>query len=244
MKTFYIIICLSVVSYKTNAQSILPPVYEIITDTIAVQIVDSTFWQKLEDKRGKWTFEEVRKEPLAGKFHIKGAKADGIDTSDVHTYWHRYRFKNVMSRDAKISLTSSVDFFDVYLIKEDNSIVNYRSGFLRNWEEKDGFKSAERAGAVPLVLKPGEVVTIYDRRYRKHDKNFRTTVRFLSTDKVQQKYVEIVDSRSTIYSKLHLQEAFIIGILFLSAIFSFFLFRVTHERVYIYFISFCFFSFY
>ncbi len=57
---------------KLIAQSVLPPVYEIESDTASEQKVDSTYWQKLEDKEGKWTFEQVSKEPLAEKFHIKG----------------------------------------------------------------------------------------------------------------------------------------------------------------------------
>jgi two-component system, NtrC family, sensor kinase len=229
------------IPFCINAQSALPPVYEITSDTAYLQMVDSTFWQKLEDKEGKWTFEEVRKEPLAGKFHMRGIKADGVDTSNVRTYWHRYRFKNAMPQDARISLSSPADFFDIYVIKQDSSVVHYRSGFLRDWDEKDGLKSAELAGAVPLVLKPGEIITVYDRRSKKHESNFRTSVRFLSTVKLEQDYISYVDSRDTIYSKLQLQEAFMLGLLFLSMVFSIFLFRVTREKVYIYFALFAFF---
>ncbi|MBK8373178.1 MAG: histidine kinase [Saprospiraceae bacterium] len=226
---------------KLIAQSVLPPVYEIESDTASEQKVDSTYWQKLEDKEGKWTFEQVSKEPLAGKFHIKGIKAEGVDTNDVQTYWHRYRFKNTMAHEAKISLTSAVDFFDVYIIKEDSSVEHYRSGFLQDFEKKDGLKISGWSGAITLLLKPGETITVYDRRHRKYDKNFRTSVRFLSTGKLEQKYIEDVHTRESIYSKLHLQEAFMLGLLFLSIVFSIFLFRVTREKVYIYFSLFAFF---
>ncbi len=225
-----------------KAQSVLPHAYEITTDTAKVQMLDSSLWQKLEDKEGKWTFEEVSKNPLSGKFHAPGVVVSGIDTTNVHTYWHRYSLKNNMTNDVKISLTSPVDYFDVYVLKEDSSVSHFRSGLLRNWNEKDGLRSAEWAGAIPLVLKPGEVITVYDRRNRIHDKNFRTTARYYNTEKlIKENYIDYTDSREYIYSKIQLQEAFMLGLLFLAIVFSIFLFRVTKEKVYIYFSLFGFF---
>ena len=81
----------------TFAQSSLPPVYEIKSDTALSQKLDSSFWQKLEDKEGKWTFEDVSKSPLSEKFHIKGLKAAGIDTNKIYTVWTRYRLRYTMS---------------------------------------------------------------------------------------------------------------------------------------------------
>ena len=78
------------------AQTSLPPVYEIKTDTVTIQRIDSIYFQRLEDKVGKWTIDDVNKPPLSDKFHQKGTKADGIDTNAIHIYWHRYRLKNVM----------------------------------------------------------------------------------------------------------------------------------------------------
>ena len=67
------------------AQTYLPPVYEIKSDTALMQVLDDSLSQKLEDKEGKWTIGEVSKLPLVEKFHTPGFKAEGIDISTKKT---------------------------------------------------------------------------------------------------------------------------------------------------------------
>jgi two-component system NtrC family sensor kinase len=222
-----------------SAQSSWPPAYEIKSDTAYKQVLEKTFWQTLEDKGGKWTLKDVRMSPLSDKFHTKGLKADGIDTTEVHTYWQRYRLKNTMSIDAKIALTSFTEFYDVYILKNDSLAGSFKSGYLRKWDERDGLKSASDGtngitGSIPLILKPNEEFFIYDRRNRNDISNFPITVRILSTEKlIQERYIDYVDSRTNYYRSIHLQESFVLGLLFLTIFLSFFFFRIVHEKVYL-----------
>jgi two-component system, NtrC family, sensor kinase len=228
------------------AQTSLPPVYEIKSDTAKLERLDTSFWQKLEDKEGKWTIKDITSFPLSGKFHRKGLKTPEIDTIDIHTYWHRYRLRNVMTRDAKISFTSFVEYFDVFVIRKDSSTVQYKSGFFRKWNEKDGLRSAGDGtfagmgpigpGSVPIVLQPGEEVLIYDRRHSNAISNFPTSVRLLSTEKlIQEKYIDRVDSRKNYFGALHLQEAFVLGLLLLAIFINLFFFSIVREKVYLHF---------
>ena len=224
------------------SQAGLPPVFEIKSDTASIQIVDSIYWQKLEDKTDKWTFDEVRKSPLSEKFHIQIVSTGGLTAEDVHTHWQRYRLKNTMAATYSFSLSFPVDEFDVYAIRSNGNIEHYRSGWLRKWDEKDGLKSAEWSGAISLKLAPGEEITIYDRRYRKHETISNTSVRLFNTEQlIRSNYIDYVDSRDVYFAPLEVQEAFIIGMILISLIISLFFYKVVKEKVYLYFALFVFF---
>src|SRR5215831_18725793 len=96
-KIFLVFFLFLLLSVKTFAQNNLPPVYEIKTDTAVANFPDSSC-QVLEDAEGKYTIEQVSQFPLATKFHSN----TGINHS-VNTYWVRFRIKNDMIHEAKIS---------------------------------------------------------------------------------------------------------------------------------------------
>jgi len=219
------------------AQTSLPPVYEIRSDTAGLQELDSSYWQKLEDKEGKWTISDVIKLPLSGKFHSPGSKAaPGIDTINVHTYWYRYSLRNITPLVAKISLTSIASYFDVFIINNDSLQVQYHNGYLREWDKRDGLKFAGGSGAISLKLNPGEEVLIYDRRNRHWTTNFNSAIRIWNTDSlIREKYVDYVDSRVNYFGKVHLQEAFVLGLLLLAIFLNLFFYRIVREKVYLYF---------
>ena len=224
------------------SQAGLPPVFEIKSDTAKIQVLDSTYWQKLEDTVGKWTFDEVRNNPLSEKFHIQIVSDDKSTADDVHTHWQRYRLKNTMATTYSFSLSSPVDEFDVYAIRSNGNIEHYRSGWLRKWDEKDGLKSAEWAGAISLKLAPGEEITIYDRRYRKLKGISKTSIRLFNTEQlIKSNYIDYVDNRETYFAPSEVQEAFIIGMILISLFISLFFYRVVREKVYLYFALFVFF---
>ena len=223
------------------AQSTWPPVYEIKADTATIERFDPMYFQRLEDKEGKWSFSDVSKPPLADKFHSRGVKADDIDTNAIHTYWHRYRLKNVMLSPAKISFASAVDYYDVFVKKKDSAWVQYKTGILRAWDQRDGLKVSP-FGFIPLILMPGEEIEVYDRRERINDTNFVMNPHFRSTEKIIQKeYVDYVHNESQYYSALELTEAFLIGFLLVAFIYNLIFFRIVKEPVYLYFSLFLFF---
>jgi two-component system NtrC family sensor kinase len=230
-----------------QGQSAWPPAYAIESDTAYTQILDPSFWQTLEDKAGSWTIREVSSPPLSEKFHAKGIKADGIDTLDVHTFWQRYRLKNTMTKEARFSLISYSEYFDVYIFAEDSLQHHYKSGFLSAWDQRDGLKAASEGssimpGSIPIYLAPGEEITVYDRRHRSDLTNFAINVRILNTDSlVLHNYINYVEGRTHYFSSLHLQEAFVIGVLFVTMFLSLFFYRYVREKVYLNFALFAFF---
>ena len=238
LKLFYTLLFICTLFWSNVfAQDQLPPIYEIKTDTIHEQILDSVYWQKLEDKEGKWTLDEIRRAPLYKQFHIQKT-----DTAGIYTHWQRYRLKNVLPQGTKIFLTSSADFYDVYLIRHDSSVMHYRSGILRKWDEKDGLKSAEyMRGVVPVILAPGEEITVFDRRSRKNEEIKRITVRLLSEDNVMKQYMRYTEDRVYIFEESNLYEIFTAGLLFISILLSLFFYSVVREKVYLWFALYAFF---
>ena len=209
------------------------PIFEIKSDTLYEQILDKANYQVLEDKSGKWSFDEVSQVPLSNLFHAKGLKVEGVDTTAVRTFWHRYRLKNTMAATAKISIGSYADLLDLYVKKADSSEwVHYKNGFLLDWDKRDGLKS----GVIMFNLSSGEEISLYVRRYRENETNFKINIGFFGTEKfIQKAYIDYVDKRSSIFQFLHLQEAFILGLLLLTIFFNLFFYRVSKEKSYFHF---------
>src|SRR5215831_12587075 len=111
MKKSSVIWLALVVSFlKTVAQNNLPPVYEIKTDTAAYIAFDDSSWQMLGDKTGKLTIDQVSQSPVADQFHNN----TGTDHS-VNIYWFRYRIKNVMRHEARITISEDgIPEADIY----------------------------------------------------------------------------------------------------------------------------------
>src|SRR4051794_35916130 len=93
------ILCLS----TTFAQNNLPLAYEIKTDTTAITTLPRGYWQLLPDKNGIWTINDVSKALPANNFYFRNAAPKNADTISK-TYWFRYRLKNAMRMEAKVSI--------------------------------------------------------------------------------------------------------------------------------------------
>ncbi len=232
MKSYVLLFfCCLLASQNIVAQWNSLPTFEIRTETVSEQILDSIYWQKLEDTEGKWSFEEVSAEPLSGKFHLQ------VDNPVMsHTSWQRYKLKNTLQHPVKLFLISPADFFDVYIIRQNRKVSHYRSGMLRKWSERDGLKSANyMAGAIPLELASGEEVIIYDRRNLVKNEIRKIIVRYVSNEKIMNEYVEYVESRQDIFQESNIYEIFSAGLMFLSFLISLFFYRVVKEQVYLWF---------
>jgi two-component system, NtrC family, sensor kinase len=232
MKSLKLLIIFTLIGSICFAQKQLPttPVFDIKSDTAYEQILNPTYYQVLEDKGGKWTFEEVSQVPLSNLFHAKGVKVEGVDTTAVHTYWHRYRLKNTMPTTAKISVGSYADSLDVYAKKRDSSEwVHYQNGDLREWDKRDGLKS----GVIMFNLSSGEEMSVYVRRYRTNETNFKTNIGFYSTEKFIKKQYDYVGS--SIFQFFHLLEAFLLGLFLLTIFFNLFFYHISKEKSYLYF---------
>jgi signal transduction histidine kinase len=227
---------------KTIAQSNLPPAYEIKTDTILYNKLPNSCWQILEDTNGKFNFAEVSNPPVAKEFHYQTADKIKFDYA-IHGYWFRYVLKNTMNHDAKISLGdnlySLIPFFspqneesDFFCIYPDGNVTHLVNGFLTPWSKLDGLKENR---IIPIMLHPGEQLTIYRRIYNTY-KFFPSPesdfwVGFSSTDKIIKQDYAKADTK---YFN-NIQNSFLFGVLLFASLFIFFFFIIVREKVYLYF---------
>jgi hypothetical protein len=213
------------------SQNSLPPVYEIKTDTTIMQIVPQQYWQMLPDKGGKLRIDDVSKLPLSVHFYFRGQPTNADTIENV--YWIRYRIKNTTDREAKISLNSLSDYDDFYLQKPGCGWTHFSSGTNRELDKKDGLKYVN---IIPIILKPGEGFLVYNRIENKRKgipANFYIYI--AGTEAViLEDYIEKIDN-SLSFDPLHMQEAFVLGLLFLTIFLNLFFYRIVHEKVYLYF---------
>ena len=83
-KQFIPIISLFLFFIKVNAQSGLPPAFEITNDTAVRTEIPAGYWKMLEDKEGKLTFQQVIQSPVADQFHFNQSKDNQVDFR-IHT---------------------------------------------------------------------------------------------------------------------------------------------------------------
>ena len=235
--TFLIVVLAECVSF---GQTVLPPVFEIKSDTVLGVSIDTTYYRMLGDKEGKYTIGDVTTLPLSDKFHYLNEKSGPIDAM-ANVYWLRYRLKNAMSCEARISLNSSTKSDEFYLMESDGKWKHYQTGSDRAWVDRDGLK---RTNCIPLVFQSGEERDVYLRINRKDIGDSGFNVSILSTDKiVQLYYIDYVNAGTNYFSLSHLQVAFLEGLLFLALFFYLFFFLIVREKVYLYFALFILFVF-
>jgi hypothetical protein len=117
-----------------------PPFFEIKSDTIEWQDIDPVYWQVFEDNTGKLRISDLKIPQVAEKFHYLSEKRKVTD-SLVNSYWFRYRLKNVMNREAKISLNSMSEYDDFYVSGPDSNMQHFVSGYFsdrgyKRWTEE------------------------------------------------------------------------------------------------------------
>ena len=140
----------------------MPPPYEIKTDTAFDITLDNTYWQMLEDPEGKWTIDEVSRPPVADKFHANTTKTKeifGLDYS-IKTFWLRYRFKNNMKHEARITIPKNVTHADLYTPGSDGKWNHKLTGTTVPWSKRQDIK---RITTITYRIQPGEELLIYER---------------------------------------------------------------------------------
>ena len=224
-----IFLLLLLISTVSNAQNSLP-VFKILSDTGFANKLDKSYWQKLEDPQGKWTFDNVRRAPLSNKFHGNGTPSTLKDSAS--TNWIRFSLKNTLTRPVKISLGSKAELSDFYVLKNNNRVSHFATGSNYPWSKKPGLK---KLNAIPVVLEPQEVVSVYIREYK--SKPFTISrdyvVPLYITEKITEKeffrYQDNYERRSYTYF------SFISGLLLLASIFNLLVYRSVKNKVNLYF---------
>ena len=219
------------------AQNILPPVYEIKSDTIDFQQLGTNSWQILADIDGKLTVDQVS---VSNRFHDATLK---IDDTLAKAYWIKYSLKNAMITEAGIALNSLSDYDDFYIAQSGGKWKHFVSGQKYDWNKKDGLK---KVNCIPFPMAPGEQVLIYQRVANDaYGLKPDFAVFILSTAKIIQQYyvspLENINNRLDIFSFNQLKDMFIIGFLVFAGFFNLFFFAVVREKIYLYFSLFLFF---
>ncbi len=213
---------------KGIAQDNLPPAYEIQTDTAVSIRLDDGYWQMLEDPEGNWKIDQVSQSPLADKFHANTTKSTQIFGLDytINTFWLRYRFKNSMKHEARITIPKNVTHADLHTPASDGKWNHKLTGTTVPWSKRDNLK---RITTVIYIIQPGEELLIYERDnfdYLINTPDF-LEIRFGFTDKVIQDYYD--DNDSSIFP------SFIFGVFLLAALFNLYFFLIVRGRVYLFF---------
>jgi two-component system, NtrC family, sensor kinase len=220
---------------QTYGQANLPPVYQITNDTTLSTEIPTGYWKMLEDKEGKLVLDQVIKSPVADDFHFNQSKDNRFNYA-VHTCWFCYRLSNAMNHDAEICFW--LDFTQIPT-NERSTFYLFRGGQMNEFENgslapASKFKNGTLNNYIPIVLKPGEVVTIYNRVHNLYIFPFSPaeySIVFNSTKKIQQQNEEIDLS---LYTD-SIQNSILFGILLFAFAFNFFFFLIVKERVYLYF---------
>jgi two-component system, NtrC family, sensor kinase len=233
MKKRICILLVSTLSFLTHgvSQSNLPPVFEIHNDTAFAYILPDSCLRELPDKNNQWSGQDMDALSRKGEFRDYSPGKKSSDTP-VSTYWFLYRLKNTSMTGAKISFNSVSDYDDFYVEQPGAEPLHYSTGNFS--DNKDGLKWIN---CIPIVLKPGETITVYQRIKNIHKGlPYQFNIAILGTEKaIQNGYVRSIDSGVTIYSILEMQAAFMTGLLLFAVFFSLFFFSVTKEKMYIYF---------
>jgi signal transduction histidine kinase len=231
MKKIFLFGVVSLVSYtKMIAQTNLPPVYEIKSDTAFRQDFANEYYQMLEDKEGKWTIEQVIAAPLADQFHQRNIKPATADTV-VHTYWFRYSLKNITGHEISMAFHSRGENSDFYLFDSAGHFTHFLSGNNVAWSKKNGIKTNN---TIPIKLKADEKMVVY---YRiNNDKagmpsGFKIDI--LNNEKNLNRL--FIDNQDTYYTTTSFFPVLLAGFLFMAALFNFFFFLTVKERMYLYF---------
>jgi signal transduction histidine kinase len=219
-------LCSSVIAI---AQNNLPPAYEIKNDTAEQYIFPDSCLRMLEDRDGKWTINDVSTR-LNNQFHAYSAKPQG-NNLPVNTYWLCYRLKNEMPWDASIAINCWADIDDFYILSANGKWSHYSNGEIN--DKKDGYKIME---AIPVSIKAGKSITVYERMYNRKKglpENYFTS--FFSEKGVRKTYTDYIEKGEILFSMDDLLYACMIGIMLLSAFLNLIFFRIVKEKAYLYF---------
>src|SRR5579863_830017 len=240
-KQFVLLISLCLFIVKANGQSSLPPVYNIITDTAVHTEIPAGYWKILEDKEGKLTFQQVTQSPVADKFHFNLSKSNDFNYT-IQTYWFCYRLRNTMSHDVEIGfgyedIQRGGDEQSTFYLKQGGTWNQFENGLLAPRRKPNGLVLNQY---IPVVMKPGEELTVYNRVNNSFLFPFTSTkysIFFSASRKVlEQHYVQ---DEFLYISAVH--DSILFGILLFACVFNFFFFLIVKERVYLFFALYVFF---
>jgi two-component system, NtrC family, sensor kinase len=228
MRFLYVLLFFAFSAEVVIGQQNLPPVYEIKNDTASFVQLKDIYWQMLEDPEGSWTIDEVSRQPLTGKFHINTTKPNEILAVNyaINTFWMRYRLKNSMMHEARITIPKNVTHTDFFTPASGNTWNHKMTGTTVPWSKRDDLR---RITTLTYTIQPGQELLIYERDnfdYFINTPDF-LAINFGFKDNVVQKYYDDNDSS--------ILPSFVFGVFLLAALFNLYFFLIVQRRVYMFF---------
>jgi two-component system, NtrC family, sensor kinase len=240
-KVFALLLLISVI--RTYAQNNLPsasmpPAYEIKSDTGLYQSFGSEYVLVIADKNNQWSIDEI----LRTEF-LPITRQTSKNIGQTNWLWYKFRLKNKMPVDATFCLSTGADQSDFYIIRNGVKDGHYITGNIVQWSKKPGFK---RANAIPVTFKPGEEVTVYQKRYNRYTDTLIYGPHFkISIFSMRRLVLSELKDYETGYVKLgDVYISVLTGIILLAAILNFLLFIETKDKSQLYFSLFLFFCFF
>jgi signal transduction histidine kinase len=225
--------CLFIINL--NGQSSLPPVYDIINDTVIHTDIPGEYWKMLEDKKGKLTLQQVIQSPVADEFHLSQSKDIRYNYA-IHAYWFCYRLRNAMNHDIEIglgyeNLEDQANEESTFYLKRDGKWSIFENGLLTPHVKLNGL---DLNNYIPVRLGPGEELIVYNRVYNSYLFQFfsgRHSIYFSTPKKILEK--NYVRDESLYVTAVN--DSTLFGILLSACIINFFFFLIVRERVYLFF---------
>lgn len=233
MRKFYLVCLLFVfLSPALRAQTVLPQVYLVKTDSASFTGLEDQNYQMLPDPSGKLSFKQV------SAMQFKPNKTDGFRIKDFNTkvYWCKFSFKNTLGKPVNVALIGSMSRLDVFGIDSMGIVTQKTTGYDVPWSQRSGLK---RFRQVVYTMQPGEQITFFERQYIdfKLDRRISVDVVFKLLKNEQRDALDFYEDRLKDVSII----SFLCGILILASLVNLFFYSVSREKVHLYFALFGFF---
>jgi two-component system NtrC family sensor kinase len=215
-----------------RAQTILPQVYLVKTDSAGFTGLEDQNYQILPDPSAKLSFAQVMVMPF------KPVKTDGFRIKNFNTkvYWCKFSFKNALPKPVNVAFVGSISRIDVFGIDSAGIVTQKTTGQDVPWSQRSGLK---RFRQVVYTLQPGQQMTFFERQYINFKLDRRTSVDvvFKLLKNEQRDAINFYEDRLKDVGII----SFLCGILILAALVNLFFYSVSREKVYLYFALFGFF---
>ena len=233
MKLFILVVSLCLLTVAgIKAQDTLPPLFEINSEGTDAFTLPNDNIQVLEDNTGKLSFEQVSTMPLVNGFHANNNKKLNLA---AYAFWFRYRLRNMANHDIDISFDVEAEFGELYIKTADSVAKHLQTGWNLPWSKRDGLRLET---VLSFTMKPGQEFIIYHRE------------RFDQTYLLPKDHNITYSSTASIIKNLYVNKEeqdlrkivvmLFAGILIMAALFNFFFFSTTKDKVYLYFALFAF----
>nr|WP_294950625.1 ATP-binding protein [uncultured Mucilaginibacter sp.] len=227
MRKFYLVCLLFVfLSPALRAQTMLPQVYLVKTDSASFTGLEDNNYQILPDPSAKLSFAQVR------AMAFKPIKGDGFRIKDFNTkvYWCKFSFKNTLPKPVNVAFVGSVSRIDVFGIDSAGTVIQKTTGHDVPWSQRSGLK---RFRQLVYTMQPGQQMDFFERQYIdfKLDRRTSVDVVFKLLKNEQRDAINFYEDRLKDVSII----SFLCGILILASLVNLFFYGVSREKVHLYF---------